>query len=84
MATWRQLFNEERKGQSDDSEVVSVAPDNLDWDAEFDDGFGCEEGAPFCIWTEKRVYFPICYDGREWAGSASRQPDGEPLDHQGG
>lgn len=29
----------------------------------------------FCVWTEKFVYFPVCYDGDEWAGFVPRNPD---------
>lgn len=28
-------------------------------------GYGGTEGIPFTLWTEKRVYFPVCYDGIE-------------------
>lgn len=35
---------------------------------------------PFTIWTAKRVYFPWEYDGDQWVGSVSRQPDGIPTD----
>lgn len=50
----------------------------------FDSGYGGTEGCPFTVWTKSRVYFPICYDGAEWVGSMSRNPDGKPTDHQGG
>jgi hypothetical protein len=30
------------------------------------------------------VYFPACYDGAEWVGSVSRNPDGKATRHQGG
>ena len=42
------------------------------------------EGKPFTIWTANTVYFPVVYDGAEWVGSVSRNPDGKPTDHQGG
>ena len=51
---------------------------------EFDCGFGGVEGTPFTLWTKNHVYFPICYDGAEWVGSVSRNPDGKPTQHQGG
>lgn len=50
----------------------------------FNSGFGGTEGLPFTVWTVKRVYFPICYDGSEWVGSVARNPDGKPTEHQGG
>jgi len=55
---------------------------------EFDDGYGSREGEPFTCWGENHVYFPLCYDGSEWVGSAPRRPTKEamsnPLRHQGG
>ena len=42
------------------------------YDIEFDDGYGMREGIPFVLWTEKWVYFPVCYDGGEWVGSVPR------------
>ena len=50
----------------------------------FHDGYGGTKGIPFTLWTTKRVYFPICYDGSEWVGSAPRNPCEEKLEHQGG
>ena len=51
---------------------------------EFDCSYGVVEGCSFTVWTENTVYFPICYDGSEWVGSVSRNPDGKPTKHQGG
>lgn len=50
----------------------------------FDEGYGEINGIPFTIWTRDKVYFPVCYDGEEWVGCVSRNPDGKPTDHQGG
>lgn len=52
--------------------------------AGFDAGYGGTEGVPFTVWTENRVYFPICYDGSEWVESVSRNPDGVATSHLGG
>ncbi len=54
------------------------------FDREFDAGYGGSEGDRFTVWTEKRVYFPIVYDGAEWCGSAPRNPCDEACAHQGG
>jgi hypothetical protein len=54
------------------------------FETEFDSGYGSPEGPPFTVWTAKRVYFPICYDGSEWCGSVSRYPNGKVTKHQGG
>ncbi|WP_299501362.1 hypothetical protein [uncultured Roseobacter sp.] len=83
MATWKNLLDSEREHVGDQSRIIAVAPAELDWDRNFDDGFGDEYGQPFCAWTERRVYFPISYDGKEWIGSVSRAPDGKPLRHFG-
>jgi len=47
-------------------------------------GYGGVDGSPFTLWTANKVYFPICYDGAEWVGCVSRNPDGIPTEHQGG
>jgi hypothetical protein len=48
---------------------------------EFDDGFGTEQGTPFYIWTEKRVYFAKEYDGSESVDSVPRFPCDEKPFH---
>lgn len=99
MTTWRGLISEEMRvhGETFD-DVVSMCACTNNWkredrqtfsdeswlDIEFDDSYGGTEGPLFTLWTQGRVYFPICYDGSEWVGSASREPDGKPMEHQGG
>jgi len=86
ITTWRVLISEamEARGESwTDVEAMSLLESQLD--AEFNAGFGMREGLPFTVWTKKSVYFPIVYDGREWAGSVSRHPGNKmPTNHQGG
>jgi len=83
--TWRQMIADEMKehGESWENTVDSTLTDEQ-LDKEFDSGYGGTEGDAFTVWTEKRVYFPICYDGAEWCGSVARHPDGKPTEHQGG
>ena len=50
----------------------------------FDSGYGLPEGEPFTLWTSRRVYFPVQYDGSEFAGSAPRNPCAEKTRHVGG
>jgi len=50
-------------------------------DREFDPGYGSAEGEAFTIWTDKRVYFPLEYDGSEWVSSVPRNPCDEKYDH---
>lgn len=92
MTTWRDLITEEMTAQSENwGHVVSLVigpgdPDTVafDLDTDFDTGFGWEQGAPFTLWTQHRVYFPACCDGSEWVESVSRDPDGVPTRHVGG
>ena len=82
--TWRELIDVARKRAEDTSEVVHCTLTDQQLDVEFDDSYGGHEGAPFTLWTKERVYFPIVYDGSEWAGSAPRNPCEESVEHQGG
>lgn len=83
--TWSKLIYDEMLKHSDCwAYVVSSTLTGDQLEKSFDCGFGLEEGEPFTVWTEKRVYFPVCYDGAEWCGSVSRHPDGNPTEHQGG
>jgi hypothetical protein len=50
----------------------------------FDCGYGLSSGKPFTAWTDKRVYFPVVYDGAEWVGSVPRNPCDEATPHHGG
>lgn len=97
MATWRELITETMKENGDTWEDVidfKLSKGAYRWggedkrepslDESFDSGYGGEEGCSFQLWTKNNVYFPICYDGAEWCGSASRNPNGKALDHQGG
>lgn len=85
MATWRELISKEMSEQGEsflDVDESTINSNQLD--DEFYDGYGGSEGIPFTLWTHKRVYFPIVYDGREWVGSVSRNPDGVATEHFGG
>lgn len=83
--TWRKEI-EQRMQENNEKTflhfVCTLTEEELD--IEFDPGYGGTEGLPFTAWTEDFVYFPICYDGAEWCGSVSRNPNGEPTRHQGG
>lgn len=84
MTTWRKQLKEAREECEDDSPVVAIAPADIDLDREFYDGYGGSEGEPVLIWTERRVYFPVVYDGAEWLGSAPRNPESNGQSHVGG
>lgn len=85
MDSWEQLFAEafELTGESW-ADVVSSTMTSEEMRAKFHAGYGGTEGIAFTVWTERKVYFPICYDGSEWVGFVSRNPDGQPTEHQGG
>jgi len=77
------MIEEEMKDYKDSTRIVSCTLTDEQLDVEFDSSFGWVYGEPFTLWTEKRVYFPVCYDGAEWVGSVSRDPDGVSTDHMG-
>lgn len=85
MATWRELITEAMNDNQETwDDVVHCTLTKEQLDVQFDDGFGGVEGAPFTLWTKANVYFPICHDGAEWAGSAKRDPCDEATQHLGG
>lgn len=85
MTTWRKHITDEMERIGDTwADVVQYTLTDEELDVEFDDGWGGTEGKPFTLWTKRRVYFPVMYDGAEWCGSVSRNPDGQPTDHVGG
>jgi len=85
LASWREMIVEEMDKRGDAwIDVVALAPADLNLDRVFDSGFGSMRGEPFTLWTRKRVYFPVTYDGAEWCGSVPRDPCDEVVDHLGG
>jgi hypothetical protein len=83
--TWREQLIDAMKDRGEEwADLESITLSEEELDRAFYNGFGGTEGAPFTAWTAKTVYFPLCYDGSEWAGSVSRHPDGKPSEHQGG
>jgi hypothetical protein len=85
LTNWRKLITKEleKQGETWESVVFStLSPTELV--EAFDCGIGGENGRAFTVWTKKRVYFPVCYDGSEWCASVSRKIDRKPTDHIGG
>ena len=85
MTTWKKEIDELLKlnGETwDDVESHTMTDDELNH--EFDDGYGGSKGCCFTLWTKTSVYFPVVYDGSEWVGCVSRNPDGIPTCHIGG
>jgi len=84
MTSWRTMILEEIfYTEGPDAKLAACTLTDEQMDEEFDPGYGRERGAPFTAWTERRVYFPVCYDGSEWVGSAPRHPCDEATYHQG-
>ena len=73
---------EDKKDSWDNMLKCTISQEELH--REFDSGYGSECGTPFLLWTKKRVYFPICYDGSEWVESVPRKPCYETARHFGG
>jgi hypothetical protein len=84
MATWRELLVLGMEGRNDSFDnIVSNTMTDAEMDKKFDNGYGVSQGCSFTVWTKSAVYFPLVYDGAEWVGSVSRNPDGIPTAHQG-
>lgn len=85
MTTWRELIDHEMQRHGDTwPDLVDMTGDG-DWlDTPFDNDYGGTEGEPFTLWTKKRVYFPVQYDGAEWVASVPRFPCDQPTYHVGG
>ncbi|NTF17066.1 hypothetical protein G6L37_01310 [Agrobacterium rubi] len=83
--SWKEMIAEalEKNGESW-RDIVAITLSDCDLVQTFEVGFDGPSGRPFSAWTQRRVYFPLVYDGLEWCGSAPRNPDGIPLTHQGG
>jgi len=85
ITTWHKAISEELEEQGETwDDIVSSTLSETEMHVEFDDRFGATEGKPFTVWTRKRVYFPVMYDGAEWVESVARDPDGKATTHMGG
>ena len=85
MITWRTFIEREMACYGETwQDVVACTLSEAALDRKFDAGYGGPDGEPFTVWTAKRVYFPVTYDGAEWCASVSRHPDGQPTKHIGG
>lgn len=83
MANWYKMLKKQMESNGDDfsSRICTLTEEELK--VEFDDGYGLPEGEPFTAWGDNMVYFPICYKGVEWVGSAPRNPCNIAMGHQG-
>ena len=84
MTSWGKLLKNEFESTGDDFSKIKTTLTVGQLEESFDSGYGGTNGEPFTAWGEKYVYFPICYDGAEWVGSAPRNPCDEKTPHQGG
>jgi hypothetical protein len=84
MTTWKTELEEElSKCKEAFTDIISITLTNTELNTPFDGDYGRLRGKPFTAWTKTRVYFPVNYDGSEFVGSASRNPDGLPTAHIG-
>jgi glucose-6-phosphate dehydrogenase assembly protein OpcA len=85
VTSWRELLTEEMKSHRETmTDIESITLTEAELDEKFDAGYGTAKGKAFTAWTAKRVYFPVVYDGAEWAASVPRHPNGEATGHEGG
>ena len=84
MTSWYRMLKDKMRVNGDDFTKMTCTLTIDELKEEFDAGFGGESGKPFTAWGDSWVYFPICYDGAEWVGSAPRNPCDISMDHQGG
>jgi len=85
LVSWHQLILEEMQQHEDSFDNVEFTTlTDAELNEKFYDGYGGIEGKAFTLWTKNRVYFPVCYDGAEWAKSCPRNPCNEKMEHQGG
>jgi hypothetical protein len=83
--TWRKQIEQEMKRHGESfRQFFHCTLEYEELDREFYNGYGGIEGEPFTLWTDNRVYFPVCYDGAEWCDSVPRNPNGQATEHCGG
>ena len=86
MTTWHKEISNELESHNETWKDVLVSDctlNHIKLHKEFDSSYGGVRGAPFTIWSKKRVYFPATHGGAEWCASVSRNPDGIPTNHIG-
>ena len=82
--TWKKELEREFKRNNDDFSKMVTTLTEEEMSTEFYNGYGGTEGIPFTAWGENFVYFPVCYDGEEYVGSAPRNPCKIKLEFQSG
>ena len=83
-APWRKKIIDEMSNRGETWEdVVYCTLNEAELDTRFDSSYGSIQGQPFTLWTKKRVYYPVDYDGSEWCESVPRDPCDEAKDHSG-
>jgi hypothetical protein len=82
-SSWEELISE-AMGKNDETwdDVIFERFDG-NKSTQFYIGFGAKKGCSFLVWTKNYVYFPVEYDGAEWADSVPRNPCDQTKDHVG-
>ena len=85
LLNWKEMIEDEMKNHNDSfHNVISCTLSEDELLEKFNTDYGSTNGKHFTLWTKTRVYFPVVYDGAEWVGSVSRNPDGNQTKHIGG
>lgn len=84
ITTWRELITKTMQYNNESwDNVVSCTLTDEELNIKFYNGYCGVNGQSFTLWTERRVYFLVVYDGVEWVSSVSRNSDGIPTEHVG-
>lgn len=86
--TWKELIKMEMRNHAESWEdFVACTLDESELNTRFNtllhNSYDDTEGAPFTLWTKKRIYFPTYYAGTEWVASVPRNPTDEVTRHIG-
>ena len=83
--TWKEQIEIEMELYGESlSDIVSSTMSEDEFNKEFDNERGYNNGIPFTVWTTNRVYFPVGSNmSYEWCNSVARNPDGKPTSHIG-
>lgn len=79
-ATWAELLTMAMEEHDESlADIVSTTLTEGQMNRKFHPSMPPREGVPFTAWTERRVYFPVCFDGAEWVESVPRRPGDEAV-----
>ena len=86
MTAWDDLIKKERDAYQDDTPIIKIIlgkPDEYELEQNPNSGsltadecgiLGVNYDRAFNLWTEKRIYFTLSFDGEVWVESLPRHP----------